>query len=50
MSKLNKFKAKMAAMRAPAEAAPIVVLLKQKKKEGVDVQPIVDSMLAVAGG
>jgi hypothetical protein len=36
-------------MRAPAEAVPIMVLLRQKKKAGEDVKAITDAMLASAG-
>jgi hypothetical protein len=35
-------------MRAPPEATPIMVLLRQKKKEGADVKAIADAMLASA--
>lgn len=39
----------LAAMRAPPESVPIMVLLRQKKKAGEDVKAIADAMLAAAG-
>jgi hypothetical protein len=36
-------------MRAPHEAVPIMVLLRQKKKAGEDVKTLADAMLAAAG-
>ncbi|RMZ66600.1 hypothetical protein GMOD_00001950 [Pyrenophora seminiperda CCB06] len=38
----------LAAMRAPHESVPILVLLRQKKKAGEDVRDIADTMLAAA--
>ncbi|CBX95635.1 predicted protein [Plenodomus lingam JN3] len=47
---LGKVVPKVAALRAPKEVTPLLVLLTQKKKAGVDVQPIVESMLKVGAG
>ncbi|KAL6704726.1 hypothetical protein ACN47E_007647 [Coniothyrium glycines] len=49
MGKRGKIRAKFQALGAPVEAVPILVLLKQKKKEGGDVQTIIDTMLAAVG-
>jgi len=40
---------KVAALRAPKEAVPVMLLLTQKKKAGADIAIIVGDMLRVAG-
>ena len=45
---LSRVGPRFAAFRAPKEAAPILLLLRQKKKQGVNVVPIVDAMMKVA--
>jgi len=46
---LGKMVPKVAALRAPKEAVPVMLLLTQKKKAGADIAIIVGDMLRVAG-
>lgn len=43
---LLRLVAKIRAINGPAEAAPIIIFLKKKKREGVEIEPIVDTMMA----